>query len=102
MTLAAGEIEGRLELLPATPLSLLVEQASRALGMARSVTEAHRLVLVSTSRADGRPGLKSLSSTQVSRGCGSVGRGTRCLLPPGAGREGIDDKFTRRAIEALC
>jgi hypothetical protein len=31
MTLAAGEIEGRLELLPATPLSLLVEQASERL-----------------------------------------------------------------------
>jgi hypothetical protein len=28
MTVAAGEIDGRLELLPATPLSLLIEQAS--------------------------------------------------------------------------
>jgi GNAT superfamily N-acetyltransferase len=29
MTLAAGEVEGRLELMPATPFSLLVEQASK-------------------------------------------------------------------------
>lgn len=28
MTVEAGEIDGRLELLPATPLSLLVEQVS--------------------------------------------------------------------------
>ena len=65
MTVAAGEIEGRLELLPATPFEPPRRAGIRALGMARSVTQAHRLVLVSTRRADGRSGLKERAARRA-------------------------------------
>jgi hypothetical protein len=45
--------------------------------MARSVTQAHRLVLVSTSRADVRSGLKERAARRAQRGVASVIRVTK-------------------------
>jgi GNAT superfamily N-acetyltransferase len=68
MTVAAGEIEGRLELLPATPFSLLVEQVSERLPWL-SLSLTHRL-LASTSCADGRSGPKERAARRATASAG--------------------------------